>query len=176
MVLKSRLEKAGFFYVFVDHRLHVDSFLNIGLRSMFLTEAFPRKPADRPRCAAVLMVLTFFVLSGNACAEWDALGNDGDSVTYIDAETITRTGDLATVWILKDYRQMQTGPSREKFKSTKIYYEFKCSENLVRQSYLTRYYGQMAGAGSFPSDARFHPWTAIVPGTEMARLAGLVCK
>lgn len=97
-------------------------------------------------------------------------------MVYVDTATLERTGDAAAVWSLKDYPQMQTGPSREKFRSAKIYYEFKCSEKLMRQSYLTRYYGPMGGAGSFPSDSRFHPWTAVSPRTEKAMLFELACQ
>jgi hypothetical protein len=145
---------------------------------MVLNKSIFHSPVNRrpSRHAGALIALALFAFSANAFADWTWLGNDGDPAVYIDAATIRRTGNLASAWTLKDYRQMQTGPSREKFRSAKIYYEFNCPENLMRQSYLTRYHGPMGGGGTFPSDSRFHPWTAIGAGTESAILFGLVCR
>lgn len=145
---------------------------------MLLPESFFRIPDKMRRSHHVnfLTGLLFLTLSSNACAEWSELERNGEAVIYVDAATLDRTTDPASVWILKDYRQAQAGPSREQFRSVKIYYEFKCTENRMRQSYLTRFFGAMGGAGSSPSDARFHPWTPVVPGSENATLFRFVCK
>jgi hypothetical protein len=55
----------------------------------------------------------------------------------IDKATHNKNADMASIWVLKDFQAAQSGPSREKFKSAKIFYEFKCKEELGRQSYLT---------------------------------------
>ena len=126
--------------------------------------------------ANFLVGLAFLAFSANASADWSRLGDEGESVIYVDAATLNKTAGVASIWILKDYRQIHVGPSREKYKSARIFYEFKCAEKLVRQSYLTRHYGAMGGAGYLSSDSRFHSWDPLVPGTDKEMLFEFACK
>ncbi|MDQ9170172.1 hypothetical protein Q8A64_07055 [Oxalobacteraceae bacterium R-40] len=129
-----------------------------------------------PQHAALLIGLVLFALSGNAQADWSRLGNDKESVLYVDPDTLNKSAGAASLWILKDFHQVQIGPTHEKFRSAKIYYEFNCREKQVRQGYLTRHYAPMAGAGTLSSDPQFHPWMAIMPGTEKAKLFEFACN
>lgn len=120
--------------------------------------------------------LALMAISGSAAAEWTRFASNETSVIYVDEATRNKNADMTSIWILKDFQATQLGPSREKFKSAKIFYEFKCGEGLGRQSYLTRHYDAMGGAGTLSSDARFHPWTRIVDATDIAKLFMFACK
>lgn len=120
--------------------------------------------------------LALIAMSGSAAADWTHFASNEASVMYVDEATRIKNADMASIWILKDYQVTQLGPSREKFKSAKIFYEFKCTEGLGRQSYFTRHYDAMGGAGTLSSDARFHPWTPIGDGTDLSKLFRFACK
>jgi hypothetical protein len=120
--------------------------------------------------------LALMAISGGAAAEWTRFASNEASVIYVDEATRNKSADMASIWILRDFGATQLGPSREKFKSAKIFYEFKCAEGLGRQSYLTRHYAAMGGAGALSSDRGFHPWMSIVDGTEIAKLFIFSCK
>jgi hypothetical protein len=128
------------------------------------------------RYAALLIGLVLFALGANANADWSRLETGKEAGLYVDPDTLNKSAGTASIWILKDFHQVQIGPTQEKFKSAKIYYEFNCREKRVRQGYLTRHYAPMAGAGTLSSDPQFHPWMAIVPGTEKAKFFEFACN
>jgi hypothetical protein len=130
----------------------------------------------KPRYAGFLAGLGLMALSGSAAADWTHFASNEASIMYVDEATRNKSAELASIWILRDFREAQIGPSREKFKSAKIYYEFKCGQRLQRQSYLTRHYAEMGGASTLSSDLRFHPWMPIIDGTEIAKLFAFACK
>jgi hypothetical protein len=177
LVLKNRLLKPVFFRPLDFLPPKMECIFQHGIESHSLKRSFQGRQRMRiPRNAYWLTGLIFLVLSGHVLADWSRFGGDKEAVFYVDPGTVMRGAGTASVWILKDFHQEQTGPSREKFRSAKVYYEFKCNEKQSRQAYLTRYYGPMGGAGSFPSDSRFHPWVPIAPGTEQAKLYELACN
>ncbi len=146
-------------------------------KSSFLNRFFSQQANMRTLRAAYLFIGLFFLaLSGNASADWSQFSKDKEAVLYIDPEKIARADGEATAWVLKDFHGEQIGPSRERFRSAKIYYEFKCDKKLMRQAYLTRHFGAMGGAGSLSTDLKVYPWIAVVPKTEQARLFGLACQ
>lgn len=128
------------------------------------------------RNAYLVTGLFFLALSSNASADWAKFGSDKNAVFYVDPDTVAKNSGIVSLWILKDFYQVEVGPSREKFRSAKIYYEFKCDERMARQAYLTRHFAPMGGAGSLSSDARIYSWMPIAPGAEQTKLFEFACK
>ena len=58
-----------------------------------------------------LLLITLLVLSsGPAYAEWVRIGENDRSVGWADA-AIRRSGDMVEVWVLFDYKSIQSSPA-----------------------------------------------------------------
>ena len=109
--------------------------------------------ASRTRYLTPLFLLTLSALSGEPAAggwvplepQYQALGL---YTVYVDPDTLSRQGDLVTLWHLTDYKMMQgnvgfAGGSH-RFFSTKTRKRFDCAKKRVRLLAYEEYYGHMA--------------------------------
>jgi hypothetical protein len=130
----------------------------------------------RPVKSKLFLVVLSSVLCNSAWADWIKLGSSAQFDFYADPSTLGRSDEAVSIWTLNDFYKLQVGPSKEKYQSTKVYFEFKCQENMARQAYLTRHLGLMGGAGALSSDAAFHEWLPVMPGTVKAIIFKYACN
>src|SRR5688572_25185932 len=75
----------------------------------------------------VMMVLA--VASGVAVADWTKVATtESDTDIYVDRATISKSGNLARMWILEDRKVADTF-SGKTFLSAKLHYEYDCKDN-----------------------------------------------
>jgi hypothetical protein len=90
-------------------------------------------------------LVTFLLLSTvPAYAEWVAIEKDylvpGRETVYVDPDSISREGNLVTIWQLIDFKWMQgnpRGPSR--YLSTKTQKQFDCADKRLRLLAFTEF-------------------------------------
>lgn len=81
---------------------------------------------------AILLVFSPYVL-----AEWIRVGENNRSIAYVDT-TIRRSGDLATYWVLFDYKAVQeSSVSGRRYQSEKAQHETECQSERDRAVFFT---------------------------------------
>ena len=130
-----------------------------------------------------LLLITLLVLSsGPAHAEWLLLGGDNQAgmALYLDPGTIRRNGDQVTMWILYDFKTVQTKEVGDSFLSATIQREYDCRSERTRLLAITNYSDQM-GSGKMVSTSTFDepkwvPVAPLEPGTIAQDLWVVACS
>lgn len=122
---------------------------------------------------SILMTL-LLVASNGAYAEWARVSENQNSVSYADAATILKTGDIAKMSDLLDFRTVQSRPYGAPYLSQKTSREHDCKEGRARVIELIRYSENMGGGDGAPSDAEPGEWEKVA-GTANEALWGLAC-
>lgn len=90
-----------------------------------------------------LPALAIIMLSNNAAAEWVRVGENNRSVAYVDT-AIRRSGDVATYWVLFDYKAVQESPrTGRRYLSEKAQHDTECQSERDRAVFFTWHSEQM---------------------------------
>ena len=82
-------------------------------------------------------------LSCDAMADWVRVGENNRSIAYVDT-SIRRSGDLATYWVLFDYKVVQeSSRSGRRYYSEKAQHETECATERDRAVFFTWHSEQM---------------------------------
>lgn len=120
-----------------------------------------------------LFLVCLMMLAGSAWAEWVLTLRNGDSIIYIDPETIRKDGNLRRVWTLIDYAQKSTNGRA----STRLRVEYDCKEERHRVLSLSTHSEAMAGGDQLVSHTYAEPikWDDIPPQTGFVTILKIVC-
>ena len=126
-------------------------------------------------------LITLLVLSGvPAYAEWVAVEKDyllpGLQTVYVDPDTISREGNLVTVWQLIDFKWMQGNVSgAHRFLSTETHKQFDCAEKRLRLLAFTEF-SRSIGTG-IPANGYVDKgnWLSVEPESINQALWEMVC-
>ena len=125
-------------------------------------------PFHRLPLASILgfwLVLTLLLLSsGPAYAEWLKINENDTFTVYVDPDTIQRKGDLVKMWILYDYKTLQSATGVAHL-SDSIQVEANCTEKLQRRLAYTWWSGNMRGGNIVFNHSGEGNWIPIGPGT-----------
>ena len=118
------------------------------------------------------------LLGGMSCAamaSWVQASQDSDVVRYYDAATLARSGALATVAEMSDFRRGATAGNDRIFRSAVGQSQYDCAASRVRTITLSRFEGPMGTGRTVEAPDVSGDWEAIVPGTGRADLLKAVC-
>ena len=110
-------------------------------RSLFCSvtsRVSPSRESHSARLLGFLSLITLLVLNGvPVYGEWVAVEKEyfvpGLRAVYVDLDTISKEGNLVTIWQLIDFKWMQGNLNRShRFLSTKTHKQFDCAEGRVR--------------------------------------------
>ena len=121
------------------------------------------------------LTLVLVVVCGNASAEWVRLSTvlNGNITYYADPTTITRSGELAQMWVLQDYL---TAQSSKHYLSARSQSEYDCKNKNVRPISISLHTGNMGGGEMIDSvTARDDAWIPVPPDTMFETLWELAC-
>jgi hypothetical protein len=90
----------------------------------------------------IILVLTLFLTTSEAYAEWVKTAESDDATGYGDPDTIRSKGNLVKMWILYDYKTIQT-VAGDSYLSQKMQWEYDCAEEQSRLIAGYSYSGQM---------------------------------
>jgi hypothetical protein len=126
-----------------------------------------------------LLLITLLVLSsGPAYAEWVSISltrREGGYDVYADPDTIRRKGDLVKMWILYDYKTLQSATGVAHL-SDPIQMEANCTEKLQRRLAYTWWSGNMKDGNIVFSHSGEGNWIPIGPGTVGHTLWSFGCR
>lgn len=130
----------------------------------------------------ILALLT--LVSGNALAEWVAIGlNDGGDI-YADPSSMLKAGNQVKIWTLVDYKKPRVLGKLKPLLSMKVQTEFDCVEKQSRGLSFFAYAGSMgsgetenmSGAGISYIDTNPKKWTPIPPNGTGPALWKFACE
>ena len=113
---------------------------------------------------AFWFLITLLVLnSGPAYAEWVAVEKTDDGMTiYFDPDSIRRKEDLVKMWVLYDYKTVQTVEGVS-YLTLKTQSEYDCTEKRTRMLEFTYFSGQMGSGKVAFSDSVEGKWLPVSP-------------
>jgi hypothetical protein len=127
--------------------------------------------------------ILLLVATGNAIAEWIAIGVNDAGDIYADPSTIRSEGNQVKVWTLIDYKVPRVFSRLKPLMSMKVYTEFDCKEKQSRGLSFFAYSGNMAsgeaqdmsGAGIAYIDTSPKNWTPVPPNGTGPALWKFAC-
>ena len=121
-------------------------------------------------------LITFLLLSsGPANAEWVKINENDTFTVYTDPDAIQRKGDLVKMWILYDYKTLQSATGVAHL-SDSIQMEANCTEKLQRRLAYTWWSGNMKSGNVVFSHSGEGNWIPIGPGTVGHTLWSFACR
>ena len=130
---------------------------------------------------AIVLLLTL-LQSGLAYGGWVSLGGDQKAgmTIYVDASTISRNGDQRAIWVLYDFKTVQSKEGGVSFQSAKMQREYDCGKARTRLLTVLHYAGSMEGGKmvleSKPSNQEWAPVGQPEAGTVAKDLWTLACS
>ena len=121
-----------------------------------------------------ILMLLLAILSSNAMADWAFIERNEYYSLFVDGTTIRKTGNLARMWALNDYRAVQVSETGKRYKSTKIRFEYDCDEARARQLSWVDFSGNM-GEGNPEAHDEPSKWQPYPPGSLGEALKKLAC-
>lgn len=80
-------------------------------------------------CRVVVLTVTL-IMSNQAMAEYTRYFEDDEQTSYLDRQSITRTGSEARMWTIDNYRKPQTDLPGKTFTSVKAHWVFDCAKRM----------------------------------------------
>ena len=125
-----------------------------------------------------IMMMVLAIVSSGAAAEWvkvDSSTNSGGFETYADPATISRSGNMAKMWRLSNFKTLQTWNNNSYF-SDKTQNEYDCKDKQYRALYFTLYAGNMGGGNTvYSNDGVPTTWRPIPTNSVSETLWKLAC-
>jgi hypothetical protein len=123
--------------------------------------------------------ITILILSGCAGIKWVKIGDssaDGGYNIYADPATVSRSGNLAKIWELNDYKTAQVSATGPRYMSSRTQMEYDCKEARMRQLLSTRYTGNMGeGEIAYVEDAAAGTWKPVPANSAAANNRKIAC-
>lgn len=114
----------------------------------------------------VLLITLLVLSSGPVYAEWVPRGEDKQAglTIYLDVDTMRINGNQVMMWILHDFKTVQTNGAGNSFLSAKVHREYDCAKEQTRVLAITKYEDKM-GNGKVVSSRTFDEpeWVSAAP-------------
>jgi hypothetical protein len=127
----------------------------------------------------IWLALALTLGSTMASAAWIPIEGTEDAIQYFDSTTIRSNGKISKMWVLWDYKKVQTN-GEERYLSAKDQLEFNCSEEQYRVIFVYRYAGAMGKGNvtgtSSTSTSASTAWMPVVPDSIGEDLLTVACK
>ena len=113
-------------------------------------------------------------MSGSAMAEWINVGSNENTAIYVDTATIQRSGRMAKMWHLTDFRKANKDMGEE-YLSTKDQNEYDCKEVKVRRRASSQHSRNMGNGKVVYSDSYTTRWKPVPPESGIEILWKFAC-
>lgn len=111
------------------------------------------------------MALALALAGGPAVAEWTAVGSANEIyAAFADRNSIHRTGDLASMHGLYDFRRQDFTPEGRGLYSTAVLREYDCAGRRVRLLSAIDFSGHMGEGEAVSTSRRPGRWEVVVAG------------
>ena len=123
----------------------------------------------------IILMMLLAVVSKSALAEWDKVGSNEIVTIYTDSATISRTGNMATMWHLTDFKTSRKDMGA-KYMSTKDQNEYDCKEEKLRRRAFSEHSKSMGGGEVVYSDSFITKWKTPPPDSGLEILWKIACE
>jgi hypothetical protein len=123
-----------------------------------------------------LILPCLLLLSAPVLAEWRKIASGFNPTAYADIDTITRNGDIATMWVLIDFKKAPFDGNNLPYLSLKMKSEYNCAASQFRFIDLTSYSGHMATGRKPYTSIEPGAWKAVVGDGIQKPLWDVACK
>lgn len=107
-------------------------------------------------------------------AEWSLVERNDKAKIYVDAESISRNGDMVSVWVLDDLKTAQNR-GLSTFLSTRAQEEHDCSKERFRLVTIEQFAGNMGTGNLIYKKVGESHWAPIPRGTMAQSVWKFVC-
>lgn len=114
------------------------------------------------------------LVSGPAAADWTTLGDVGNATLFVDRTTISRQGDMVTMWSLSELKAPATAGTAT-YVSLKRQDEFDCKGSRMRGLQIAAYAKPMAEGTAVASEKGTANWLPVPPQSIGERLWQVAC-
>lgn len=123
----------------------------------------------------IILTVALLFWTQIASADWVEIGKNESGTFFVHAGTIEKTGDMAKMWFLIDFKRNQVDSSTRTFRSTKDQTEYDCKEMRSRTLYYNNYAEKM-GTGKivFTMKDAFK-WRPVAAGSISENLFKIAC-
>ena len=123
----------------------------------------------------LLTLIAVVLLTANvASAAWTAVGETDNYITYADLATISKSGNMAKVWTLMNFKDRQTLVEGS-YHSAKIQYEFDCEEERSRYLSFSWFLGKMGKGEVVYTNSDVGEWRHLGPDSVDETLWEYAC-
>jgi hypothetical protein len=123
---------------------------------------------------AILMML-LAVASSSALAEWVEVFRDEAVTVYADPSTVRKAGNMVKMWVLYDYKSVQSSNSSKPYRSSRKQSEYDCKEAQSRILSLTAHSGNMAEVDTVFSLSKPEEWEPVPPSSLAELMWKIAC-
>jgi len=109
-------------------------------------------------------------------ANWTAIGMSDDVEYGIDRSSISRQGEMRTVWTMLDYRKVQHNSLGKPYWSTKALIEMNCSNRQVRTRSLAFYSGPKLTGEQLSKEGVFDQWREAPTNSPVSNIMKSLCE
>ncbi|OFZ66408.1 MAG: hypothetical protein A2V79_01480 [Betaproteobacteria bacterium RBG_16_56_24] len=122
----------------------------------------------------VILMMLLAVVSNSALAEWVKVGSNEITTIYVDSATIQRTGNMAMMWHLTDFKTAKKDMGAT-YMSTKDQNEYDCKEEKLRRRAFSEHSKNMGGGEMVYSDSFTAKWKTVPPDSGIEILWKIAC-
>lgn len=113
--------------------------------------------------------------TGTALADWVRIRSDGTVSVLADSGSVSRSGDMATMWSMINYTTPRKTDDGEEYLSSRQRLEYDCTDKLSRRLEFDRY-SDLSGLGrAVYSNKNASAWSPVVPGSVAGELFKFAC-
>ena len=124
--------------------------------------------------SAVIGVL-LVCATGTALADWVRIRSDGAVTVLADSASVSRSGDMATMWSMINYTTPRKTDEGEDYLSSRQRLEYDCTDKLSRRLEFDRY-SDLSGLGrAVYSNKNASTWSPVAPGSVVGELFRFAC-
>ena len=114
--------------------------------------------------------------TGTALADWVRIRSDGTVTVLADSGSVSRSGDMATMWSMINYTTPRKTDDGEDYLSSRQRLEYDCTDKLSRRLEFDRY-SDLSGLGrAVYSNKNASAWSPVTPGSVAGELFKFACS
>lgn len=98
-------------------------------------------------------------------AEWVRVGGNAEGTTYADPSSIGKSGNMAKMWILNDFKTAMAEGNTKPYLSMKRHQEYDCKARKLRSLAITVHTGNMGSGSLVHSGTDDMQWLPITSGS-----------
>lgn len=121
--------------------------------------------------------IVLVVVARNAFAgDWTPVSSDDYMATYVDMESVRKTGNTSKIWVMYDYRKIQNFTDSINYQSAGVQQEYDCENERSRILSYVFYSGQLRSGNVTYSYQKNGDWRPLVPDSVSHSVYRIACS